>query len=99
MIFKLKNINFTAVKVLTFSEDGAIENVIVFNKISFDEENYKCFVGYLYDGYKIKPLHVMLQKRASIMMTYWKNIILSGIKSAKTLKKNLITNLSTIKSS
>ena len=98
MIFKLKNINFTAIKVLTFLENGAIENLIVSNKISFGEKNYKCFVGYLYDGCKIKPLHVMLQKRASMMITYWKNMILFRIKSAKTLKKNLTTNLSTIKS-
>ena len=22
--------------------------------------NYKCFVGYLYNDYKVKPLHIML---------------------------------------
>ena len=33
------------------------------------------------------------------MMTYWKNIILFGIKSALILKKNFIGHLSTMKKS
>ena len=28
---------------------------IIFNKIYSDEENYKYFIGYLYDEYKIMP--------------------------------------------
>ena len=44
-------------------EDGDIEKVLVTNKISSGEKNYKYFIGYLYDDYyKVKPLHIMLPK-------------------------------------
>ena len=34
-----------------------IENVLVSNKTSFSEKNYKYFLGYLYNDNKVKPLH------------------------------------------
>ena len=34
--------------------------------ISSYGENYEYFIGYLYDDYKIKLLHVMLSKEAFI---------------------------------
>ena len=37
-----------------------MENVLVSKKISFGEISCKCSIGYLYDDYKIKPLHIML---------------------------------------
>ena len=52
VILKLKKINSTAMKVL------------VSNKISFDEKNYKYFIGYLHNDNKVKPLHIMLPKRS-----------------------------------
>ena len=39
-----------------------IDNIIVFKKISSNEENQKYFIGYLYNDYKIKPLHKTLPK-------------------------------------
>ena len=36
--------------------DEDIEKVLVSNKVSFGEKNYKCFIGYLYDNHKVKPL-------------------------------------------
>ena len=33
-----------------------MEKVLVSNKISSDEKNYKYFVDYFYDDYKIKAL-------------------------------------------
>ena len=33
-----------------FLGNGDIEKVLVSNKISFGKKNYKCFVGYLYNG-------------------------------------------------
>ena len=45
-----------------FLESVDIDNVLVSNKISFGEEDNKYFIGYLYDDYKIKSLHVMLPK-------------------------------------
>ena len=64
-ILKSKKINFTTIKVLFFLEDADNEKISVSNKISFGEKNYKYFIGYLYDDYNIKPLHIMLPKRPS----------------------------------
>ena len=44
-----------------FLEDVNIEKVLVSNKISSDEKNYKYFFVYLYD-YKVTPLHKMLPR-------------------------------------
>ena len=33
-----------------------IKKVLVSNKIYFDEENYKYFIGYLYNDRKVRPL-------------------------------------------
>ena len=43
----------------SFLEYVAFENVI-----SSGEKNYKYFIGYLHDDYKIKPLQTMLLKQA-----------------------------------
>ena len=45
-------------------EDVDIHNVLASNKISSGKKNYKYFIGYLHDDYKIKPLHIMLPKPA-----------------------------------
>ena len=58
-------ISFTAIKVL-FLEDGDINNELVSNKSSSGEKSFKYFIGYLYDDYEIKPLHIMLPKRVRI---------------------------------
>ena len=42
-----------------------IEEVLVSNKISSGEKNYKYFFGYLYNDYKVKPLHIMLSKTSA----------------------------------
>ena len=73
MILKLKNIDFTAIKVLFFSEDVEIINVLVSNKISSGKKIrmlYKYFIGYLHDDYKIKPLHIMLPKTKVYVQIY-----------------------------
>ena len=49
-----------------FLKDVDINNVVVSNKISSDEKNYKYFIGYLYDDYKIKPLHIILPKNERV---------------------------------
>ena len=64
-ILKLKNINFTAIKVPFLLEEVDIDNVLVSNKISFGEKNYKYFIGCLSDDYKIKPLHMMQSKTSA----------------------------------
>ena len=45
-------------KIPIFLEDLDTEKVLVSNKISFGEKNYKHFIGYLYNGNKVKPLNV-----------------------------------------
>ena len=37
-------------KTLIFSKDVDIKKVLVSNKISFGEKNYKYFIGYLYNN-------------------------------------------------
>ena len=38
--------------------------------VSSSEKNYKCFIGYLYDEYKIMPLHTMLPKTRAYVKSY-----------------------------
>ena len=71
MILKLKNINFTTIKVLFFLENVNIENVLVSNKISSGEKkNYKSIIGYLYDDYKVKQLHILLMNTSTYVKSY-----------------------------
>ena len=41
-------------KAPTFFKKGDIEKVLLSYKIYFGEENYKYFIGYLYDDHKVK---------------------------------------------
>ena len=50
-------------KTLFFERDVDIEEVLVSKNISFGEKNYKYFIGYLYNGNKVKPLNIMLSKK------------------------------------
>ena len=61
MILKFKKLNLTAIKVLFFKKDVDIGKLLVFNKISSGEKNlYKGFIGSLYNGHKVKLLHIIL---------------------------------------
>ena len=37
-----------------------VYNILISKKIYFGKKNFKYFVGFLYDDYKIKPLHIKL---------------------------------------
>ena len=50
--------------------DVDIEKVLVSNKISFGEKNYKNFIGYLYNGHKAKLLNIMLPKTSACVKSY-----------------------------
>ena len=50
--------------------DVNIEKVLVYNKVSFGEKNYKYFIGYLYNGHKVKPLNIMLLKTSAYVKSY-----------------------------
>ena len=42
-------------KTSIFLKDVDIERVLVSNKTSFGEKNYKFFIDYLYENHKVKP--------------------------------------------
>ena len=67
---KLKKINFTTIRLLFLLRDVDIEKVLVSKKISFGEKNYKYFIGYLYNGNKVKPLNIMLPKTSTYLKSY-----------------------------
>ena len=50
--------------------DVDIEKVLVSNKISFGEKNYKYFIGYLYNNHKVKPLNIMFPKTSAYVKSY-----------------------------
>ena len=57
-------------KTPIFLEDADLEKVLVSNKISFGEKNYKYFFGYLCDDNKVKPLHIMVPKTSAHVKGY-----------------------------
>ena len=65
-------------KTPIFLKDADIEKVLVSNKISFGEKNYKYFIGYLYNDNKVKPLHIMLPKTSPYIKSYDAFYKLSG---------------------
>ena len=70
---KLTKINFTVIDSPFKGVD--IEKVLVSNKISFSEINGKCFIGYLYDNHKVKPLRIMLPNSSAYVKSYDKNLM------------------------
>ena len=51
-------------------KDVGIDNILISNKTSSDEKNYKFFISYLDDNYKIKPLHIMPLKTSTCVKHY-----------------------------
>ena len=50
--------------------DVDIKKVLASNKISFGQKNYKCFIAYLYNSNKVKPLNIMLPKTSVYVKSY-----------------------------
>ena len=61
---------FYRTKIPVHLRDVDIEKILVSKKISFGEKNYKYFIGYLYRGHKVKPLHIMLLKANAYVKSY-----------------------------
>ena len=61
MTLKLKKKKYRP-KSPIFFKDVGIEKVLVSNKISSGEKDYRNFIGYLYNDHKVKRLHIMLPK-------------------------------------
>ena len=55
----------------SFLGDVDIEKVLVSKKISFGGKSYKYFIGYLYNGNKVKPLNIMLTKTSAYVKGYY----------------------------
>ena len=68
MILKLKNGNFTTIKIL-FCERFWHDNILISNKISSSEKNYKYFIGFI-DNYKIKPFRIILRRTSAYVKGY-----------------------------
>ena len=95
---EMEKYKFYRHKSPTFVEDVDTEKVLVYNKISSGEKNYKYFIGHLYNDYKVKTIYVILSKISAYVKSYngrtkWmyflienddllESIILFGIKSA-----------------
>ena len=46
------------------------EKLLVSNKISFGEKNFKYFIGYFYNNDKVKPLYITLPKTTPYVKRY-----------------------------
>ena len=57
-------------KLLATNQFLDVEKVLVSYKISFSEKNYKYFIGYLHDDYKVKPLHIVPLKTSAYVKRY-----------------------------
>ena len=57
-------------KTPIFVGDLDIEKVLVSNKISFCENKYKYFIGYLCNGNKVNPLNIILLKTSAYAKSY-----------------------------
>ena len=57
-------------KVQFFYENVGIEKVLVSKKISSGDWNYKFFIGYLYNDFKVKQLHIILPKTSTYVKSY-----------------------------
>ena len=89
-----------------------IDNILISNKISFGEKNYKYFIGYMDDDYKIKLLFRMLKKISAYVKrrnseTNWMYFLIENDDLLKkydniwnniknSIKENLIANPSTV---
>ena len=57
-------------KKIVFLREVNIEKILVSNKISSGEKNYKYFIGYLYNDRKFKSLHIMFPKASAYVKSY-----------------------------
>ena len=67
---EIENNNFYCHKSPISLKDVDIIKVFESKKISSVGKNYKYFIGYLSDDYKVKPLHIMLRKARAYVKCY-----------------------------
>ena len=61
---KVIKVNFFTIRPL-YLKRLDIKKVLLTNKVSFSEENYQYFIGYLHNDHKFKPLHIILPKTSA----------------------------------
>ena len=66
-----------------------IDEILIYNKVSFSKKGYKYFIGYKDDHYKIKPLCIMLPKLSGYDKCFGKTKYLSFLIKIKPLCKML----------
>ena len=69
-IIEIKNFFFYHHKAPILGGVVDIQKMLVSNKISFGEKNYRYFIGYLYNGNKVKPLNIVLSKTSTYVKSY-----------------------------
>ena len=67
---KINKTKFYRNKTPILLKDVDIEKVLVSNKISFGEKNYKYFTCYWYDNHKVKSLYIMLPRTSTYVKRY-----------------------------
>ena len=67
---EIENSKFHCYKNPTFIKDVDIDNILISNKIYSGEKNYKYFIGYRDDDYKVKPFSIILPKTTAHVKIY-----------------------------
>ena len=62
-----------------------IDKVLVSNKISFGEKNYKYFIRYLYNDHKVKSLLIMLPETSYDRQTKWMYFLIEDVDLLKNI--------------
>ena len=67
---QIEKIKFYHHKTPIFLGDADIETVLVSKKFFLGEKNNKYFIGYLFNGNKVKPFSIMLPKTSAYVKSY-----------------------------
>ena len=67
---EIKKNKFCRNKTPIFVKHVNIEKLLVSNKISFGEKNYKHYLHYFYNDNKVNPLHIMFLKTSAYVKIY-----------------------------
>ena len=70
VVLKLKNVNFVTKKILILFEGADIDNILVSDKVSSGEKNYKNFISYIDNDYEIKKISMILPKMDTYIKSY-----------------------------
>ena len=66
-----------------------IDKILISNQVSFGVKGYKYFISYKADGYKIRPLCIMLPKLSEYVKSFDETRSMSFfVKDEKLLKRN-----------